>query len=214
MPARENFRFRKEPLGQLSLFQEGDVPADLHIVDIRDDPERGMELVCRLSREEGRSVIVVAPGPDWAMEAYDADVAAYLLDPPDAARAASLILRWFSARLTPQETQFSFRTPGGIRFLPGERIVYLEYSNHRMIIHTDHGKPISTTTMRQSFGDAAAALLKKPQFVRTHASFVVNIQHVSRFNKGTLTMDTGASVPISHARLSEVKRLFGEFLGR
>lgn len=206
-------RFQKLPLFQTAPPPGSGITPDLCVVDLRNAPDRGMEFVRQLRQEDGPEVMVIAPGPGWAMEAYDADVASYLVDPPDAVRASELILRRFSHRFQPQEAQFAFRTASGVRLFPAERIVYVEYSGHRMIIHTDLGEPVSTTTMRLSFGDGAAQLLQDPRFVRTHASFLVNILHVARFGQYALTMDTGVNVPVSHARRAEVKRHFSRFFG-
>lgn len=212
--AKESCRFQKLPLFQVSLYESLEAPPDLCVVDLREDPRQGLEFVRRLRRGAGTEVIVVAPGPEWAMEAYDADVMSYLLDPPDLERAAKLILRRFTQRLPVQEAHFSFRTASGSQILAAERIVYVEYSDHRLLIHTDLDQQIATTTMRSSFGDSAAQLLADRRFVRTHASFLVNIMHISQFGRYVLTMDTGVTVPVSHARQSEVRRHFNSFFNQ
>lgn len=209
--AREACRFRRFSLAQTSLYEGLEAPADLCIVDIREDPERDLEFAQRLPKSAGTEVMVVAPGPEWAMKAYDADVMSYLTDPPDMDRAAGIILRRFAQRFQPQRLQFSFRTPTGTQVLAADRIVYVEYSDHRLLIYIDLGKCVATTTMRSSFGEAAAQLLADSRFVRTHASFLVNIMHVSRFQQYSLIMDTGASVPVSHAKRPEVKKQFNAF---
>ncbi len=209
--AGETCRFRKFSLFQTSLYDELGAPPDLCIVDLRGDPQNGMDFVTQLRKGAGTEVIVVAPGPDWAMAAYDADVMAYLLAPPDLDRAAKIILRRFAQKFQAQDLQFSFRTSSGTQMLSAAHIVFVEYSDHRLLIHTDLGKPIATTTMRASFGQAAAQLLQDPRFVRTHASFLVNIMHVARFEQYVLTMDTGAAVPVSHAKRPEVKQHFSRF---
>lgn len=208
---REFCRLRKMPLFQTSLYDGTDPPPDLCVVDIRDDPERGMGFVRNLRRNAGTEVIITAPGPEWAMAAYDADVLSYLLSPPDASRTAKIILRRFSQRFQHQSLQFPFRTSSGMQMLAAERIVYMEYSNHRMLIYTDSGKQMATSTMRSSFGEAVSQLLDDPRFVRTHASFLVNITHVSQFGHYVLIMDTGASVPVSHAKKPQVKKRINEF---
>ncbi len=207
----EACRFHRLSLLQTSLFDSTDAPPDLYIVDIRYDPEQDLQLVRQLPKSAGTEVMVVASSPDWAMQAYDADVMSYLLDPPDMDRAVEIVLRRFAQRFQPQNALFSFRTSSGIQMLAAERIVFVEYSDHRMLIHTDFGKQLATSTMRSSFGKAAAQLLEDPRFVRTHASFLVNIMHVAQFEQYALIMDTGASVPISHAKKPEVKRQFSVF---
>lgn len=209
------FRINRYFLFQTSLFDQVEAPPDLCLVDLRDDPAQALDFVGAMRRGAGTEVMAVAAGPEWAMEAYDRDILAYYLDPPDPARVAERVLRVASRKTQAQapEVQFPFRTAAGLQLVPAERVVYVEYSAHRMLVHTDMGRQLSTTTMRASFGEAAAPLLRDPRFVRTHASFLANITHVARFQQFTLTMDTGAAVPVSHARRAEVLRQFNQFFG-
>ncbi len=207
-------RFQSLSLLQTSLYDRLDSPPDLCVVDLRDDPEEAMAFVRRLRRNAGTEIMVIASAPDWAMAAYDADVMSYLLWPPDVSRMAELVLRRFAQRFQPQPLQFSFRTASGTQVLAAEHIIYVEYSDHRLLIYTDSGKRFSTTAMRLSFGKATEQLLADPRFVRTHASFLINIMHVSSFGQYTVTMDTGVTVPISHAKKAEVNGRFRRFFGR
>lgn len=209
--ARAFFQIRAFSLSQTSLFTDMDHSPDLCVVDIRDDQERWIQFAADLRRTSAAEVMVVASSPSCAMTAYNADILSYLLDPPDPGRAAEIILRRFMRNLPAEESQFAFKTSSGVQLLPVQRIIYVEYSDHRMIVYTDCGKPLVTNTMRLSFADAAAQLLKDGRFVRTHASFIVNILHISQFGQASLQMDTGVSVPISHAKRRDVKEHFQRF---
>ena len=202
---------RKVAILQTSFFDGQELPDDLCVVDIRDDPERGMEFVRSLRRGVGTELAVVAPGPEYAMAAYDAEVLAYLTDPPDADRLARMLLRRFAQRLQPAPGQINLPTGKGVQLVPAERIVYLEYSEHRMILHNDRGGRQITATMRASFGDVAAQLAADPRFVRVHAAYIVNVQHVARFERSFLVMDNADRVPIAHGRRRAVREQFGRF---
>ena len=204
-------RFQCLSFLQTSLYEHLGAPPDLCVVDLREDPDEAMDFVRRLRRNAGTEVMVVAPSPDWAMEAYDADVMSYLLSPPNSSRMAEIILRRFAQRFQPQSLQFPFRTASGTQVLAAEHIVYVEYSDHRLLIHTDSEERFSTTTMRFSFAKATEGLLADPRFVRTHAFFLINIMHIASLGQYTITMDTGVTVPISHAKKSEVSKRFRQF---
>ena len=213
--APQSVQVRGISLIQTSLY-DVDTPPDLYIVELGDEQDRAMEFIERLRLSAKTAVMVIAPGPDWAMRAYNAEVLFYLLSPPDLDRVAELILRRLALRADAKGAAgpanlFSFRAASGTQVVSVDRIVYVEYSDHRLLIYLDSGKRLSTTTMRLSFGDATAQLLRDPRFVRTHASFLVNITHVSQFGHYALTMDTGATVPVSHAKKADVKRQFTEF---
>lgn len=190
-----------------------DPSARIYVLDIRPNPEKGLNVAENLIHAHGIEVMLVAGGPQYAMEAWDRDILGYSLFPPDPKKIAGQILRRFPPR-TLEAAQFSFRTPSGIRVFSVGQLAYVEYSDHRMLLHTELGETVPTTTIRLSFADAAGKLLEDPRFVRTHASFIVNIMHISRFGQSVLQMDTGDNVPVSHGKRKEVKehflRLFGE----
>lgn len=212
--SKEACRFRQFSPFQTTLYREDQPPFDLCVVDIRNDPQRELAFAIELNQTASAEVMVVAPSAEWAMSAYDGDIMSYLLYPPDPQRAARLILRRFFRKLEAEESQFSFKTPSGVRVLGAQRIVYIEYSDHRMLVHTDFGGRLVTNSMRVSFGKAAGRILEDPRFVRTHASFIVNILHISEFGQEVLQMDTGVSVPISHAKRKEVKQQFNRFFSQ
>lgn len=175
------------------------------MVDLRQNPEKGLELAKSLALYRDCLVMVVAEDERLAMKAYNADVSSYFLDPPDPERAARHLLRGLVWSPSAEPRAFSFKTSSGVRVFSAEQIVYLEYYNHRLVIHTNLGETVTTTTTRLSFGQAAAGLLADERFVRTHASFIVNLLHISEFGLSVLLMDTGASVPLSHSKRKEVK---------
>lgn len=202
-------RTEKLPLSQTRLYEP---PFDLCILDISDNEARGIEFARRLRGKIQTELIFLASGPGFAMEAFNLDALSYLLKPVDIPRLTRIILRRLSPRGPVYESpQFSFKTQDGVRVLSAERIVYVEYSDHKLNIYTDLGQIITTTSMRASFAAAAARLLEDGRFVRTHASFIVNIMHISEFGQSVLTMDNGAAVPVSHAKRREVREQFTSF---
>lgn len=192
----------------------GDAPRDLCIVDIRDDPERDMAFVRDLTRDASQQVMVLASGPEYAMAAYDADVMAYLVEPFDGARAASLLLRHFSREFHPQENQFSFKTPGGVQGPAGKEHPLCGIPEPSHAGPHRSGKTLVTSTTRMPFGETAAQLLQDRRFVRTHSGYLVNLLHVTQVRRSSLLLDTGISIPVSRGRSREVKARFrGLFQG-
>lgn len=143
---------------QTSLY-DVQTPPDLYIVELGDEPDRSMEFIERLRLSAKTDVMVIAPGPDWAMRAYNAEVLFYLLSPPDLDRVAELILRRLALRGEAKGAKaaentaaptnlFAFRTSSGTQVVSIDHIVYVEYSDHRLLIYLDSGKRLATTTMR------------------------------------------------------------------
>ena len=51
------------------------------------------------------------------------------------------------------------------------------------------------------------------RFIKCHQSFIVNMEHITRFSGNNAVMNTGVNVPISQSRYSDVKKTFTKFLG-
>lgn len=208
---REDCRIRRIPLGQASFLESLDTAADVSIVDITDDPEGGLEFAENLPKTLDSEVMIVAPSAEYAMRAYNAEVLAYLINPPDAERAARIIIRRFSKNLSRNGSQLSIRTESGIQIIPARRIIYLEYEGHRVILHSERGVRQISRSMRSSFSDLAIELSSDARFVRTHAAYIINIEHAERIERTAVLMDNGDRVPISRSRRRKVLDSFGRF---
>ena len=50
-------------------------------------------------------------------------------------------------------------------------------------------------------------------FVRCHQSFLVNIKHVRRLNKTSMTLDNGYELPVARAKFKEVSSRLAKYEG-
>ena len=50
-------------------------------------------------------------------------------------------------------------------------------------------------------------------FVRIHQSFLVNIKHVRRLNKTSMTLDNGYELPVARAKFKEVSSRLAKYEG-
>lgn len=203
------YRFQRLSFYQTSLF-EG--VYDLFIIDITEHAERGLAFIKDLKMSQGVEVIFIAAKPAFAMDAYDLDGLAYLLTPPDYSRLARIILKRFPPKKNATDGQsVTFNTSEGVRVVNMDRIVYIKYTNHRMNIVLDDGITVTTSSMRISFSAAAKDVLANPDFVRSHASYIVNISHIVEFGSAFITLDSKSLIPVSHAKHSAVKKRILEY---
>lgn len=202
----EFFSVNRVDFFQLSLFEN---QHDLFIIDITDNPEKGLAFAKDLKIDPTVEFLFVASSPSYAMSAFDLDALSYLLLPLDFKRLTQIVIRRFAPENRHDEKKFTFRTTSGVRVVPANRISYIEYKNHRMKVVLDTAEEIITSTMRLSFSDAAAEILADPRFVRSHASFIVNVSHIVEYGSSFITLkrpnEDRKIVPVSHAKHSTVK---------
>ena len=90
----------------------------------------------------------------------------------------------------------------GSRVVPLDEMIYLETSGRKTAIHTqkDHTEyAVPLSKLKEEF--------QKQGFCLSHFSYLVNLSHVARVERDTLTLDTGESIPVS-------RRYYQDFMAR
>jgi len=108
-----------------------------------------------------------------------------------------------------QQHRVVVKTGGKIKIIPVEDIHYLEASDDYVKIHTHNGAFLKNKTM--SYFEK---VLDAAQFVRTHRSYILNVQQVTRIDPyekdGHLCiLQSGAQVPVSKAGYVKLKAVLG-----
>jgi two-component system LytT family response regulator len=129
--------------------------------------------------------------------------------PPAGPQAATRALLETAAASPSQQQRIVVKTGGKIKIIPVEDVQYLEASDDYVKIHTKSGVFLKNKTM--NFFEQA---LDPVQFVRTHRSYILNIQQVTRIEPyekdGHLCiLQTGAQIPVSKTGYTRLKEVLG-----
>ena len=89
-----------------------------------------------------------------------------------------------------------------------EDILYVDYGNHSVEVHTDKG---SNSFFSVSFADVADELLKHQRFVRSYKNCIVNMDRVVSTKNDSFLMDNGDRISIPKRRLKQIKRTYEEY---
>jgi len=115
-----------------------------------------------------------------------------------------------TASLSPtQQQRIVVKTAGKIKIIPLEDIHYLEASDDYVKIHTHNGAFLKNRTM--SYFEQ---VLDPNRFVRTHRSYIINVQQVTRIDpyekdSHLCILSSGAQVPVSKAGYVKLKMVLG-----
>jgi two-component system, LytTR family, response regulator len=114
-----------------------------------------------------------------------------------------------AAQSPAQQHRVVVKTGGKIKIIPVEDIHYLEASDDYVKIHTHNGAFLKNKTM--GYFEHA---LDATQFVRTHRSYILNVQQVTRIDPyekdGHLCiLQSGAQVPVSKTGYVKLKAVLG-----
>ncbi len=108
-----------------------------------------------------------------------------------------------------QQHRIVVKTGGKIKIIPVEDIHYLEASDDYVKIHTHNGAFLKNKTM--SYFEQ---VLDNTQFVRTHRSYILNVQQVTRIDpyekdSHLCILQSGAQVPVSKAGYVKLRAVLG-----
>lgn len=108
-----------------------------------------------------------------------------------------------------QQQRVVVKTGGKIKIIPTEDIHFLEASDDYVKIHTHNGAFLKNKTMNYF-----EQVLDPAHFVRTHRSYILNVQQVTRIDpyekdSHLCILQSGASVPVSKSGYVKLKAVLG-----
>jgi two-component system, LytTR family, response regulator len=191
--------------------------SDILFLDISMQGKNGMDLVKMIPNLQSEVVFVTAHS-EYALEAFQLFAAAYILKPFDKVeltRVITKIIKRVSDRRiaegrtnvsAPAKTVNKIAVPSTntINYVDVDDILYLEAAQGYTRIITRNESLLCT----YSIGVLAELLVNHP-FHQVHRSYVVNLNHVSRYETdGTLIMTGGKEVPVSKNERKEFMNMF------
>ena len=167
-------------------------------------------------------VIFTTAFEEYAIKAFDAHAADYLLKPFSKERFDKAIQKMLLQKNNTAEAVVAtaLQTPtasnrivvkdnGKIKIIPVTQVHYLEAADDYVKIITAEGHFLKKKTM-QYFEDS----LPQQEFIRIHRSYIVNAQLITRitpYDKEShlALLTTGVQVPVSKAGYSKLKMVLG-----
>lgn len=195
---------------------------DLIFLDIQMPKINGFEMLELL--EQPPAIIFTTAFDEYAIKAFEAHAIDYLLKPFSQERFDKAIEKWkeqqqhsvkpdtaalleTAAQSPTQSDRIVVKNGSKIKIIPVADIFYLEAADEYVKIHTAEGYFLKKKTMNFFEGSLDAS-----QFVRSHRSYMVNVQQITRIepyekDNYVAVLKTGPQVPVSrtgYVRLREV----------
>ncbi len=114
-----------------------------------------------------------------------------------------------ATHLPSQSERIVVKTAGKIKIIPIPEILYLEAADDYVKIHTKDGAFLKNKTM--GFFENS---LPQEQFVRTHRSYILNVQEITRIDpyekeNHLAILRSGARIPVSKNGYGKLKEVLG-----
>ncbi|MCP3914289.1 MAG: response regulator transcription factor [bacterium] len=204
---------------------------DLLLLDVQMPGKTGFDVLGELEPTERPVVVFVTAFDQYALDAFDVHAVDYVLKPFDDARFAQALERAkqrarvdrvlaaheldeLLTALAPRDPSASpleritIRREGRVEIIDTNDVVWIEAADQYVMIHTAESQQL----MRESMSHLERRL-DPERFLRIHRSAIVSLNHLKALDRASgssrVLLTNGAWIPVSRARLSELKRRLG-----
>jgi len=174
-------------------------PVDILLLDIEMPGMTGLELTKNLSRNRPL-IIFTTSKKEYAVEAFELNVADYIVKPVTPSRfiqaieRAREIIESNKEDVRIAEDEFIFiRDSNVVRRLKIDDILYAEAMGDYVKLHTPQKFYAIHTTLR-----AVEERLPSSKFIRVHRSYIASLQKIDTIQDGALVIN-GKAVPVADA---------------
>ena len=100
------------------------------------------------------------------------------------------------------------KSNAGIQKIVLSNLVYLEVIGRNVLYHLISGRVVECS---EAFASVCDNLLKYNCFIKTHRSYLVNMQYVDTIENHRIILQTNTSVPIAQGNSKEIKQRYLAF---
>jgi two-component system, LytTR family, response regulator len=198
---------------------------DLIFLDIQMPKITGFEMLELI--EQPPAVIFTTAFDEYAIRAFETNAIDYLLKPFSQERFDKALQKWLAqsgttratdpvpplleaaAKLPAQSQRIVVKNGSKIKIIPVSEVQYLEAADDYVKIHTQEGVFLKSKTMGHF-----EQVLDGQLFVRSHRSYMVNIQHIVRIDpyekeNHVAVLKSGAKVPVSKTGYPRLRTVLG-----
>ena len=119
------------------------------------------------------------------------------------------VLQDVKKKVTQVEVLCSFHTKDGVLQLPVDDILYFEFLERNVILHTLKHEYIMSKSLHE-----IADAMKEYDFAMPHKSFCINLKHVKLLKGYDITMINGDLIPLSQKRSTGFRNELNDYLYR
>jgi two-component system LytT family response regulator len=197
---------------------------DLIFLDIQMPKINGFEMLELL--DQPPAVIFTTAFDEYAIRAFETHAVDYLLKPFSHERFDKAIEKWMTQKNIPtkkntqelletasqspaQNQRIVVKNGSKIKIIPVQDIFYFEAADDYVKIHTREGYFLKNKTMNHF-----EQVLDVQHFVRSHRSFIINIQQITRIDpyekdNHVAVLRSGVQVPVSRSGYVRLRQVLG-----
>lgn len=153
-------------------------------------------------------IIFLTSSPEYAVESYAVDAYYYLMKPSTSDKLFP-ILNKLIKEFSKEEDSFLIKSSAGILRIPYHKLESLEVLNKKLLFHLADG---GVKEISGSLSEYEHNLLLKPEFIKVHRSYIVNMSYIQELASKTLITFNNQIIPISRLLYAQVREAYMQHL--
>ncbi|MEA4895056.1 MAG: LytTR family DNA-binding domain-containing protein [Oscillospiraceae bacterium] len=196
----------------LSYLMDSHNSADIIYLDIRLGNVNGIDVAKMLRTQGCKADIVFLTGSEsYVYDAFDIAPVQYLLkDRTTESKFEQVFLRAVSLASQRMRDMFIFESGGVSKMIPISEISFFEVWKRIVAVHYGGGETVKFYQTLERLQEE----LKDKDFIRIHRSYIINLLYIARFDKQSVFLKTGESLPIGGTYAKLVRQAFSEYAVR
>lgn len=214
LPVRSFFSERRTEIEMFTFTSgtdmlNGAVTYDLIFLDISMPDMSGMEVASKI-REQDKNVIIifVTSESHRVFDSFKVKAFDFIVKPINLLQLSKTLERVCNELNQGNEDLIVDLMTGGQAKLNLKEILFIESANRNIIIHSRSSNLEVVSKMKDIEEKLPGEL-----FFKTHKSFIVNLNHVKKYDKTSVWMEDNSEVILSRLKYQEFKSAFLSSLG-
>lgn len=186
---------------------------DIYLLDVIMPGFTGIEVAKEIRTfDKTVPILFFTSSSEFALESYSVKAINYVLKPISKEKlfiTLDEILERINA--DKDDDAIIVKSNEGIQKILISNLVFLEVIGRNVLYHMLSGKVIEC---KDSFSSICDSLMKYKCFIKTHRSYLLNMQYVDTIEHNKVILQTRASVPIAQGKAREIKQVYLTYLIR
>lgn len=182
---------------------------DILLLDIRMYEISGIDIARRIREfDDELCIIFISNMTQFALEGYQVHAFDFLVKPFGYPVFEREMLQACKKVEAGKKDSLTVKNDEGVFRLPLREILYIETSDHKLLIHGKEQNIYCYITMGQ-----LEKKVREKNFFRCHQSFLINLAYVERLERDMVTMRGQVQVPVSRHRRRELIQAMTKYAG-
>lgn len=158
--------------------------------------------------DSGVKIVFLTSSPEFAVESYAVKAYDYILKPVSKDKLFSMLDAVIAEEQKPLEG-LTIKTQSGMTRILFSNLAFIEVMNKKLYFNLADGGIREATSSLKELEDK---FLARPEFVKVHRSYIVNLWQVGELGSKELVTHSGKSVPISRLLYGKVREAYMKHL--